>query len=93
MSKTVNLGALVDKIRQNGTITLELDDGKDPILVPPLALWPEDANKDADGVRIILGDDQADRYFAAGGTADLLVAVALEGQRADAGESEASTDS
>lgn len=64
-------------------IPIELDDGDEPIIVPPADLWPAEAiehisaGEYAQATRLILGETAHARFTAAGGTWRMLNRILL----------------
>lgn len=76
-----NLAEFKDRRRTEGTICIELGDGEEPILIPPPELWPDDlpVRRGAKAVAIgLLGQDEFDRFVAAGGSGKILDAIFLD---------------
>lgn len=54
---------------ETASVTIEMPDGQPPIVFPPPERWPDFNPRDVDkAMRKILGDEQFDRWVAAGGT-------------------------
>jgi len=72
---------------EEASIVVELDDGTD-ITIPPADCWPDKLPRGGEALfRAVLGDDQFDRYIAAGGTMKLLDSIVADATKATVPES------
>jgi len=99
MPKPVILFDYMERKKKHGTIEIELGDGQPPISVPPTELWRDEAfdtagTGDTKGaLAIILGQEAADRFTAAGGNWRMLNGIVVEQRGVSVGESAASSES
>lgn len=93
MSRTVNLRSWVEERRAAAGLHLVVDDG-DPIVVPPLDLWPDNlgVGDEALLVGIVGGEENVARFRAAGGTVAALLKLLKEPENGG-GDPEASEGS
>lgn len=95
-AKRVNFRDYVEHQRAEHGIPVDLDDGVS-IVIPPVLLWPDEAFDARDAgdvdraVSLVLGDEQAARFRASGGTWRILGALIRDHQGATVGESGASS--
>lgn len=98
MKTKYNLATFIEAKRKADSIEIDLADGTS-VLLPPPVLWSEEARallgkRGANKrklVDLLLGEADAARFVAEGGSYDLLDAIYLDAQGADVGESSASS--
>lgn len=79
--KVVNLSQFKEKKLAEGSITIELDDGAAPVVVPPPQLWSDEVyamakdNDNAGACALVLGADEYGRFCAAGGSSAVLLSI------------------
>lgn len=98
----VKLSDYKERKQDEGAVDVELDDGS-TFRIPPPELWPdsfakglknEEFRNDAEAqARMIVGDDEFDRFIAGGGTTMLFHSLLKEEHGIEVGESEPSPDS
>lgn len=89
----INFAQFVERKRDEGSVPIDMPDGSE-VVIPPPVLWPELADAAPDAIVVaILGEEQATRYLAQGGTFKLLAAIFEEAQGVTMGEAPASPGS
>jgi hypothetical protein len=99
MSKAIKLAGYIERKRKTGSIAVDLGDGAENVVIPPIELWPDEAFDTATAgdtkgaAAMLLGQDGADRFYAAGGNWRMLSGLVRDQQGLDVGEFEASSES
>lgn len=95
----INLNEYIERKREEKSIEIELPDGS-TVVMPPAELWSDaaravlgDPTRRAEAIRLLLGDEQADRFTAAGGSFAILNGIYMEQQGIETGEAPASSTS
>lgn len=92
------LSEFIERRNRDVGVEIDLDDGTS-ILIPAPELWSDSVmealkNGDVDAALVgLLGEEQAERWTAQGGTWRLLNAIYVDSQGVTPGESSASSDS
>ena len=96
MTTTIRLDEFVQAaLAQNPPLVIELPDGSS-VSVPPGILWPDETidairrGQHQRAVKLILGEEQADRFTRCGGNFKLLDAMWVKAQGESAGDAKAS---
>lgn len=96
---TVNLAEYKQRRTDEASIAIELEGDQPPVVIPPPEFWPDDLPRGG-GHRLavaILGQEEFDRFVAAGGSARIVNAIFEEMsekiQGEDPGKSSSSGDS
>lgn len=99
MSKPVKLFDYVERTKKAGSITVDLGKEHGTVVIPPTELWVDEvwdlaANGDTRGaIALVLGQEAADRFQAAGGNYRMIHGIVRQQQGLDVPQSEASPDS
>lgn len=92
MKTKYNLATFIETRRAAESVEIDLPDGTS-VAIPPPYLWPDAIGPATDRgeiVRLILGDDAAERFAAAGGNYRILNAIWEDAQGQGMGEAAAS---
>lgn len=94
MGRSVDLRAWVAERRSAAGVSLTVDEGE-PIVVPPLDLWPDNRRLGDDAllVELLGGETNVERFHAAGGTVAALLKLLAEAGGGDPEAPEGSSES
>lgn len=74
--KVINRAEFRQKRIEEASIAVDLDDGGEPVVIPPPDHWPDDmpsyTRKPVEAIKAIIGAEAWERWAAAGGTAKEL---------------------
>lgn len=95
-TRRVNFHQFIERQHAEGDVEIEMPDGV--IVIPAAILWPSvtealEAGETSEAMRLILGDEQCERFVAQGGSFKLLSAIYGEAQGVSPGEAPASPNS
>ena len=99
MSKPVKLFDYIERRKKAGSIPVDLGKEHGTITIPPMELWTDEVFDTATGgdtkaaIVMLLGQDGADRFLAAGGNYRILSGIVREQMGMTVPQSEASPDS
>jgi hypothetical protein len=98
MSKPVKLFDYVERKKKAGSITVDLGKEHGTVVIPPMELWADEVFDTASAgdtkaaIVLLLGQDGADRFAAAGGNYRMLSGIVREQMGLSVPQSEASPE-
>lgn len=98
MGKSIKLHDYIERTKK-ASITVDLGKEHGTVSIPPLELWPDEswdtaaAGDTKKATALILGDEAAGRFYAAGGNWRMVMAIVRQEQGLAVGESAASSES